>query len=81
MDEILAKNLIDKSIVGIDGTDFGTLYNITMGLESAKLGDLVIDPNEGLSTQSVDFETDENGRLRIPINQISTLNDQIVIRR
>ncbi len=81
MDEILARNLIDKSIVGTDGTDFGTLSTITVGLESAELGDLVIDPNEGLSTQSVNFETDDNGRLRIPISQISTLNDQIVIHR
>ncbi|SFS90954.1 PRC-barrel domain-containing protein [Halostagnicola kamekurae] len=81
MGEILARNLIDKSIVGTDGTDFGTLANVTMGLESAALRNLIVDPNENLSLQSVDFERNEEGRLLIPIDRISTLNDQIVVHR
>lgn len=81
MDEILARNLIEKSIIGTDGTDFGTLYNVTMGIESADLRNLVIKPNEDLSLQSLDFETNDDGRLLIPMEHISRLNDQIVIHR
>lgn len=74
MSEILARDLQGKSIVGTDGTTFGTLYNVTMTPESGVLCDLVVDPHRSTAPADTD-----DGRLRIPIGRVKTVNDQIVI--
>ncbi|WP_049989086.1 PRC-barrel domain-containing protein [Natrinema salifodinae] len=79
MSELLTQSLVGKSIVGTDGTVFGTLYNITMDVESGALQSLVVDPGSRFSTSS-SVRTDDDGRLRIPVNRVTTVNDQIIVR-
>lgn len=78
MAEILSRSLVGKSIVGIDGTTFGTLYNITMDHESGCLHELIVEPQHPSSGTTI--RTDEDDRLRIPISQVKTVSDQIVIQ-
>ncbi|WP_254531447.1 PRC-barrel domain-containing protein [Natrinema gelatinilyticum] len=78
MNEMLARNLGGKPIVGIDGTDFGTLYTITMDPKSGALCDLVVDTHS--RSLSAAIRSDDDGRLRIPVSRVETVNDQIVIR-
>ncbi|SER09181.1 PRC-barrel domain-containing protein [Natrinema salaciae] len=80
MNELLARNLSGKPIVGIDGTDFGTLSTVTMDPESGALRDLVVDRPSRLSS-TAPGRPDDDGRLRIPVSHIETVNDQIVVRR
>lgn len=77
MNEILGRDLQQKSIVGTNGTSFGTLYNVTMKPKSGELCNLVVDPHDQSSSMVTD-ETDDD-RLRIPVSQIKTVNDQIII--
>lgn len=79
MDELLTRDLGGKPIVGIDGTDFGTLYTITMDPESGALCDLVVN-SRGRSPSAAALRADDDGRLRIPVGRIETVNDQIVVR-
>ncbi|QLG48730.1 PRC-barrel domain-containing protein [Natrinema halophilum] len=79
MSDILARNLGGKHIVGIDGTDFGTLHTITMDPKSGTLRDLVVDSHSQPSS-APSIRSDADDRLRIPVSRIETVNDQIVVR-
>ncbi len=79
MAEILAENLSGKAVTGSDGAELGMLYNITMDIQSGRLQDLLIDPNEHIDTS--DFETDEQGRLLVPVGRVQAVKDQMIVER
>ncbi|MFC7214137.1 PRC-barrel domain-containing protein [Saliphagus sp. GCM10025334] len=81
MSEILAENLSGKSVMGSDGTELGLLYNITMDINSGKLHDLVVDPDEQLPSRSVDFDRNDAGRFLIPVSRVQAVKDYIVVQR
>ncbi|ELY95530.1 MULTISPECIES: PRC-barrel domain-containing protein [Natrialba] len=78
MDELFAQDLGGKTIVGTDGTAFGTLHTITIEPKSGALRDLVVDPGDH-SPSSITPRTDDD-RLRIPVSRIKRVSDQIVVR-
>jgi sporulation protein YlmC with PRC-barrel domain len=80
MADVLAENLSGKAVMGSDGTELGMLYNITMNLKSGKLGDLLVEPNEG-ETVSLDFPRDDSGRYHVPVSRVQAVKDYIVIER
>lgn len=79
MAEILAENLSGKAVMGTDGTELGMLYNITMDLETGRLENLVITPEEG--ADPTDFETDEQGRTLVPVRRVQAVKDHMIIER
>ncbi|AGB38994.1 PRC-barrel domain-containing protein [Natronococcus occultus] len=72
----LARQLQGKSIVGVDGTDYGTVENITMTLDSGRINELVVQPEDRLPKRT---ETDADGRFRLPLDRIENIDDRIVI--
>ncbi|MFB6189442.1 MAG: PRC-barrel domain-containing protein [Halapricum sp.] len=79
MAEILAENLSGKAVMGTDGAEIGMLYNITMDLDSGRLSDLVIEPDEQVG--DVEFEYDEQGRILVPVNRVQAVKDHMIIDR
>ncbi|ELY68123.1 PRC-barrel domain-containing protein [Natrinema versiforme] len=79
MSEILARTLGGKPVVGIDGTDFGTLSTVTMDPDSGALRDLVVDARGQTSAADVPRGGDD-GRLQIPVSRVEAVNDQIVVQ-
>jgi len=79
MVEILAENLSGKDVMGTDGKELGSLYNITMDLGSGSLNHLVIDPAESL--MNTDFEYSDQGRLLIPVDHVKAVKDHMIIQR
>ncbi|WP_436344544.1 PRC-barrel domain-containing protein [Natronorubrum sp. FCH18a] len=79
MGELLARSLTKKSVVGVDGTKFGTVHNLTLNPTSGTLNDLVIDPSPRIKSRSLDFETDENDRVLVPVDRIRVVKDTIVV--
>ncbi|WP_394739928.1 PRC-barrel domain-containing protein [Natronococcus roseus] len=72
----LARQLQGKTIVSIDGTDFGTLENITMGAEPGTIEELVVEPQDHIPGR---IELDADGRFRLPLERIENIDDRIVI--
>lgn len=72
----LARQLQGKTIVGIDGTDYGTVENITMTVDSGRLNELVVQPDDRLPKHT---ETGPDGRFRLPLDRIENIDDRIVI--
>ncbi|NHN60162.1 MULTISPECIES: PRC-barrel domain-containing protein [Halorussus] len=81
MSEILAENLSGKAVMGSDGTELGMLYNITMDLKTGELANLLVEPDEQLRRDAVEFESDESGRFQVPVKRVQAVKDYIVVQR
>ena len=79
MANVLAENLSEKAVMGSDGTELGTLYNITMDVETGRLKNLIVSPNEHVG--GVDFEANEQGQYQIPVGNVQAVKDYIVVTR
>jgi sporulation protein YlmC with PRC-barrel domain len=79
MAEILAENLSGKDVMGSDGAEMGSLYNITMDLSSGSLNHLIIDPAESL--HNTEFEYSDQGRLMVPVERVKAVKDHMIIKR
>jgi sporulation protein YlmC with PRC-barrel domain len=79
MAEVLARTLSEKAVMGSDGTELGTLYNVTTDLKTGKLHDLVVAPEE--DGPEVEFERDEEGYYRVPARRVQAVKDYIVVDR
>jgi sporulation protein YlmC with PRC-barrel domain len=79
MAEILAENLSGKAVMGTDGAELGMLYNITMDIDSGRLVDLVVEPDEHVV--DVEFDYDDQGRILVPVNRVQAVKDHMIIDR
>jgi sporulation protein YlmC with PRC-barrel domain len=73
---VLAENLSGKAVMGSDGTELGTLYNITTDLKTGELHDLLVDPNIEVADA---YETDEENLIHVPVGNVQAVKDYIVI--
>lgn len=80
MVEILAENLSDKNVVGSDGAELGTLYNVTMSVKTGQIHDLLVEPGNNVP-RDVDFPQDETGHFRIPVDRVQAVKDHVVVTR
>jgi len=81
MADILAENLSGKAVMGSDGLELGDLYNITMDINSGELRHLLVSPDEQLDPGRVGFDTDDRGRIRVPVRAVQAVKDYIVVAR
>ena len=79
MAEILAENLSGKDVMGTDGAELGSLYNITMDIDTGRLQHLVIEPIQALEETS--FERDDTGRLLVPVDRVQAVKDHMIVKR
>jgi sporulation protein YlmC with PRC-barrel domain len=79
MTEILAENLSEKEVMGSDGSNLGTLYNITMDLKTGTLHNVIVDPADRVT--STEFDRDDHGNLLIPFSRVQAVKDNIVVSR
>jgi len=76
MPEILASALHEKPVLSTDGWELGTVYNLTMEQRTGKLDTLLVDPSgDGVGQ----FDTTDDGYLRIPAEMIESLDDQLMV--
>ncbi len=79
MPDILAENLSEKEVMGVDGANLGTLYNITMDIKTGSLQHLLLDP--GQRAGELEFDRDEQGNYRVPVSRVQAVKDTIVVDR
>ncbi|MFB6128026.1 MAG: PRC-barrel domain-containing protein [Halolamina sp.] len=81
MADVLAENLSEKAVMGSDGTEIGTMYNITMDLDTGELHDLLVTPSDDLPRGKVEFDRDDGGRFKVPVARVQAVKDYIVVQR
>lgn len=80
MPDVLARKLIDKAVIGSDGTELGTLSTLTMDPDTGRLGDLLITPRSE-TIEQIDLERDEDGKYAVAIGRVQAVKDHIVVDR
>lgn len=81
MAEILAENLSGKAVMGSDGSELGMLYNISVDLESGRLIDLLVTPDQEADGPEPDFDQDAEGRYKVPVSAVQAVKDYIIVER
>lgn len=81
MPNVLAETLSEKAVMGADGTELGSLYNITMDVKTGELDSLIVSPDEQIAVSSVSFNTDSAGRFHVPVSRVDAVKDYIVVDR
>ena len=76
--EIFAKNLSNKQVMGSDGTDIGTLYDLIIDGNTGDILDLKVKPDPDLNVQ--EFRT-ENDFIFLPFDAVRAIKDYIVVDR
>ncbi len=81
MADILAENLSGKSVMGADGSELGMLYNVTIDVQSGRLLNLLVTPDEDNPPTGVDYERDDAGRFQVPVGDVQAVKDYIIVER
>jgi sporulation protein YlmC with PRC-barrel domain len=81
MSKQLAENLSGKAVMGSDGKQLGILYNVEMDVKSGALNDLLVSPRSEVDPDQLQFNSDEAGNVRIPVSQVQSVEDYIVIQQ
>ncbi|MGZ4863630.1 MAG: PRC-barrel domain-containing protein [Halobacteriota archaeon] len=76
--EIFAKNLSNKQVMGSDGSDIGTLYDLIIDENTGDILDLKVKPDPDLNVQ--EFRT-ENDFIFLPFDAVRAIKDYIVVDR
>ncbi|HYB59060.1 MAG TPA: PRC-barrel domain-containing protein [Candidatus Acidoferrales bacterium] len=76
--EIFAKNLSNKQVMGSDGTDIGTLYDLIVDSSTGDILDLKVKPDPDINIQ--EFRT-ENDFIFVPFDAVRAIKDYIVVDR
>ncbi|NYT00761.1 MAG: PRC-barrel domain containing protein [Methanocellales archaeon] len=71
-----AKNLSDKKVMGIDGSNIGTMQNLVVDLHTGALVDLVIKPD--MAFDATGFRTEDNFVL-VSFEAVRAMKDYIVV--
>ncbi|MFD1588487.1 PRC-barrel domain-containing protein [Halorientalis brevis] len=78
MRKVLAGTLSNTAVLGSDGEELGTIYNVTMDHQTGALEYVLVEPAK---PEISGFETTENGHLCVPAKCIESLSDYLVVRR
>ncbi|MBC7110243.1 MAG: PRC-barrel domain-containing protein [Archaeoglobi archaeon] len=77
MERVYLKKIINKKVMGNDGSEIGTLKNVTAELETGDLSEMVVHLNENSSGQR--RYRAEGGYIYIPFSSLRSIRDYIVV--
>ena len=83
MTDIYAQKLEGKTVVDSNGKEIGYLQTVTANFATGDIKQLVIMPidNEKSENEVNDLQPDDDGVIRVPIRQIQSVKDYIVINK
>lgn len=74
----LVQKLSGMRVVGTEGSEIGTVYNITVDMERGTLESLLVDPDPEYKDNVNRFEMDE-GKVVVPIHLVEAAKDNLLI--
>ncbi|MBC7110072.1 MAG: PRC-barrel domain-containing protein [Archaeoglobi archaeon] len=77
MERVYLKKIINKKVMGNDGSEIGTLKNVVAELETGDLAEMVVHLNEGAPNQR--RYRAEGGYIYIPFSSLRSIKDYIVV--
>jgi sporulation protein YlmC with PRC-barrel domain len=76
---IIARQLVGKKVITVDGFDVGRLLNLEISDVTGKITNIIVEPN--LDSSLISKLNVEGGQLRIPYTAVQAVNDFIMVDR
>ena len=76
---IIAKQLVGKKVITLDGFDVGRLFDVEISEVTGKITNLIVEPN--MDSSIANKMKIESGQLKVPYNAVQAVNDYCVIDR
>ncbi|MCL4403303.1 MAG: PRC-barrel domain-containing protein [Candidatus Marsarchaeota archaeon] len=76
---IIAKQLVGKKVITVDGFDLGRLLDAEVSETTGKINFLLIEPNPDSSIASKIKQ--DSGQIRVPYSAVVAVNDFMMIDR
>ncbi|QCS43061.1 PRC-barrel domain-containing protein [Natrinema versiforme] len=76
MTTVLASTLSDTPVMGSDGTELGTVHNLTMNVETGELRRVLVTP---ASDDIRGFDRNDDGKIVVPASRMSDLDDYLIV--
>lgn len=76
MTTVLASTLSETPVMGSDGTEIGTVHNLTMNVETGELQRVLVTPaNDDIRG----FDRNDDGKIIVPASRMSDLDDYLIV--
>lgn len=76
MSKVFIKNISNKKVMSNEGTEIGSVYNITLDTQTGDLLELVVKPDMALDSSRY---SKDNDYIYIPFAAVKSIKDFIVI--
>ncbi|MGQ3412424.1 PRC-barrel domain-containing protein [Natrinema sp. LN54] len=76
MTTVLASTLSDTPVMGSDGTELGTVHNLTMNVETGELRRVLVTP---ASDDIRGFDRNDDGKIVVPASRMTDLDDYLIV--
>ena len=76
MSKVFIKNISNKKVMSNEGTEIGSVYNITLDTQTGDLLELVVKPDMALDSSRY---SEDNDYIYIPFAAVNSIKDFIVI--
>lgn len=73
--------LSDRDVIRDDGSQIGTIHNVTFDPSTGQLKHLLVNPLSNTHRRHDSFQMNENGRYKIPAQLVQAVDDCIVVER
>lgn len=72
--------LSTKTVMMQDGTQVGTIYNVTADMETGRLQSLIVDPApQEQQAQQVPFDVAQGGHYVVPAEKVAAIEDYVIL--
>ncbi|PCR89594.1 PRC-barrel domain-containing protein [Natrinema ejinorense] len=78
MTTVLASTLSETPVMGADGTEIGTVHNVTMNVETGALRHVLVTPT---ADTVGGFDRNDDGKIVVPAHCLSDIDDYLIVDR
>ncbi len=76
----LGQKLADKNVMDSEGSEIGTLHNISVDPRTGDMKSLLVNPRSSTPTKNrPKFPTNDEGHYQIPVTRVSSVKDYVII--
>ena len=76
---IIAKQLVGKKIITLDGYDIGRLIDVEISEVTGKITSLIAEPD--MESKVADKLKSDSGQIKIPYNAVFAVNNYVMVDR
>jgi sporulation protein YlmC with PRC-barrel domain len=71
--------LSEKTVMMQDGTQVGSIHNVTADMKTGELLSLIVEPVQYEHQKPIPFETGRAGRFIVPASTVAAIEDYVIL--